>query len=297
MSTDLSTAAIYRSLGDDDHDTPTLLIDEADALFGTKSKAEQNEDLRGLLNAGFQRDRPVMRCVGPNQDPTEFNTFAMCALAAIKALPDTIVDRAVVIDLKRRQPGETVARFRIRRDTPPLLELRARLTAWTREGERLTQLGDAEPQMPESIEDRAQDAWEPLIAIADAAGGDWPELARAACADLCAQADGIDDDDIQLLADIEDTFARLLVEFVPSTQLVRELKEHDESPWRDNELTPHKLAKMVKPFGVRPHQGPGKVLRGYWRDDFDDPFRRYNRPDRPNRPQDGPNQQEQGENK
>ncbi len=47
-STDMSTAVIYRSIGDDDHKTPTLLIDEADALFGTKSKAEQNEDLRGV---------------------------------------------------------------------------------------------------------------------------------------------------------------------------------------------------------------------------------------------------------
>ena len=134
MSTDASVAAIYRSLGDDDFETPTLLIDEADALFGTKRAAEQNEDLRSLLNAGFQRDRTVLRCVGPNQEPTEFNTFAMCALAAIKGLPDTIVDRGIVGDLKRRRPSETVARFRIRRDTAPLLDLRARLTAWVREG-------------------------------------------------------------------------------------------------------------------------------------------------------------------
>jgi hypothetical protein len=276
MSTDLSTAAIYRSLGDDDRDTPTLLIDEADALFGTKTKAEQNEDLRGLLNAGFQRDRPVMRCVGPNQEPTEFNTFSMCALAAIKALPDTIVDRAVVIDLKRRRSGETVTRFRIRRDTSPLLELRARLTAWVREGERLTELADAEPEMPESIEDRAQDAWEPLIAIADAAGGDWPELARTACVDLCGAADVVDDDDIQLLTDINIIFAASTEPFLRSSQLVRELKERDESSWRDDDLTPHKLAKMLRPFDVRPRYGPGGSVRGYWRDDFADTFSRYN---------------------
>jgi Protein of unknown function (DUF3631) len=275
-STDMSTAVIYRSIGDDDHKAPTPLIDEADALFGTKSKAEQNDDLRGLLNAGFQRDRTVWRCVGPNQTPTEFNTFAMCALAAIKSLPDTIVDRAVVIDLKRRRPSETVARFRIRRDTKPLLELGTRLTAWIREGERLTELADAEPRMPETVEDRQQDAWEPLIAVADAAGGHWPERAQAACTDLCGQADDIDDDDIQLLADIKAIFTATTEPFLRSSQLVRELKERDESPWRDNELTAHKLAKMLKPFGVRPRYGPGGSVRGYWRDDFADAFSRYN---------------------
>jgi hypothetical protein len=279
-STDMSTAVIYRSIGDDDHKTPTLLIDEADALFGTKSKAEQNEDLRGLLNAGFQRDRTVWRCVGPNQTPTEFNTFAMCALAAIKGLPDTIVDRGIVIDLKRRRPGETVARFRIRRDTAPLLELRGRLTAWAREGERLTELGDVEPEMPETVEDRAQDAWEPLIAVANAAGGHWRELAQAACTDLCGQADDIDDDDIQLLSDIEGIFAAVNNSFLRSSELVRELKERDESPWRDTDLTAHRLAKMLKPFGVRPRYGPGGSVRGYWRDDFADAFSRYNCGDR-----------------
>jgi hypothetical protein len=279
-ATDVSTATIYRSIGDDDRKSPTLLIDEADALFGTKTKAEQNEDLRGLLNAGFQRGRTVWRCVGPTQQPTEFNTFAMCALAAIKGLPDTIVDRGVVIDLKRRRPGETVARFRIRRHSPPLLELCTRLTAWAREGERLTELGDVEPQMPESVEDRQQDAWEPLIAIADAAGGYWPELARAACMDLCADPDGIDDDDIQLLNDIENIFTMVNDPFLRSSQLVRELKDRDESPWQDDELTPHKLAKMLKPFDVRPRYGGGGHVRGYWRDDFADAFSRYNRDNR-----------------
>lgn len=205
-ATDMSTAIIYRSIGDNEAARPTLLIDEADALFGTKSKAEQNEDLRGLLNAGFQRDRTVWRCVGPQQIPTEFQTFAMAALAAIKNLPDTIVDRAVVIALKRRRPGEKVARFRIRRDTPALLALREQLTVWVRESERLAGLSEAEPDMPDGVEDRQQDAWEPLIGVADAAGAHWPQLARAACEDLCRVVD-VDDDDIQLLKDIERVFA------------------------------------------------------------------------------------------
>lgn len=296
MSTDASVAAIYRSIGDDDHKTPTLLIDEADALFGTKTKAEQNEDLRSLLNGGFQRGRKVRRCVGPTQEPTDFLTFAMCALAAIKSLPDTIVDRAVVIDLKRRRPGEKVARFRMRRDTKPLKKLRDQLNVWARDTDRLKALGDAEPEMPEAVEDRLQDAWEPLVAVADAAGGIWPGLARAACKDLCGQSDDPDDDDILLLSDIETIFKAMDQPFLRSSELVRLLKECDESPWTDNELTTHKLSKMLKPFDVRPRHGPGKTARGYWREDFADSFARYSRPEPSKRPKGGADQQGQGEN-
>jgi hypothetical protein len=274
MTTDASVASIYRKLGDDPYKTPTLLIDEADALFGTKTKSEQNEDLRSLLNAGWQRGRTVWRCVGNNQEPTEFHTFAMCALAAIKSLPDTVMDRAVVIGLKRRRTGEKVDRFRQRRDKPPLLALRKQLTVWARESERLAAFGDTEPEMPGSVEDREQDAWEPLVAIADAAGGHWPELARAACRELCGQGE-INDDDIQLLDDIEAIFKEMAVTFLQSTQLVTALVKRDESPWQDMGLTTHKLAKMLKPFGVKPRYG-GHV-RGYWLEDLADAFERYNR--------------------
>jgi hypothetical protein len=77
-----TTAAIYRSIGNVDSEAPTLFFDEADAQFSIKRTAEQNEDLRALINAGWQRDRPVIRCVGGGHVPLEFNTFAMAAIAA-----------------------------------------------------------------------------------------------------------------------------------------------------------------------------------------------------------------------
>jgi hypothetical protein len=294
-STDMSAAVIYRSIGGDDTKTPTLFVDETDALFGTKTKADQNEDLRGLFNAGFQRDRTVWRCVGPNQTPTEFYTFAMAALAAIKGLPDTIVDRSVRIDLKRRKSGETVARFRLRRDTRPLLKLREELNTWVREVERLKVLGEVEPEMPHQIEDREQDAWEPLIAIADAAGGIWPELARAAAEDLCGKSD--ENDDMQLLADIETIFEAMApgTLFIPSKQLIVELRGCDESPWTDNELTPHKLARELRQFDVHPRPGPGYTARGYWREDFKDSFSRYNRQEVSDRRRTGSDQRKQAD--
>jgi hypothetical protein len=178
---DATVAAIFRSLGGEH--PRTLLIDEADAIFGTKKAAEQNEDLRKLLNAGHQRGRPALRCVGPSQIPTTFDTFAMAAIAGIGAMPDTITDRAVNIQMSRRSQSEPVAKFRSRRDGPLLEQLRERLSEWV--APRIKELSTIEPVMP--VEDRAADTWEPLIAIADAAGGHWPATGRGHPADLLRQ--------------------------------------------------------------------------------------------------------------
>lgn len=144
-----------------------------DTIFGSARVAENNEDLRGLLNAGFQRGKAALRCHGPSQKPTLFATFAMTALAGIGGLPDTITDRAVNIRMRRRKTGETVQPFRERRDGPALKCVRDQLEAWLADPSVLAKLADAEPVMP--LEDRAADVWEPLIAIADLAGGEWPE--------------------------------------------------------------------------------------------------------------------------
>jgi len=119
-------AYLFRSL----ESPATVVFDEADTIFGTKTKSEQNEELRGLLNAGFQRGTPVGRVTGPTMQPTEFPVFAPVAMAAIGRLPDTITDRAVNIRMKRRKPSEQVAPFRQSRNKPALLELAARLDDW-----------------------------------------------------------------------------------------------------------------------------------------------------------------------
>ncbi|QLL10095.1 DUF3631 domain-containing protein [Mycobacterium vicinigordonae] len=142
-------AAIYRSI--DAKRPPTLVIDEVDAIFGTKRAAEQNEDLRALINAGYQRNRPALRCVGPRHEPTEFATFAMAALAGIGAMPDTITDRAVNITMRRRSANEKVSQFRCRRDEPMLHEMRDRLAEWTLA--HIEELAAAEPELP--VDDRA----------------------------------------------------------------------------------------------------------------------------------------------
>lgn len=294
MCSDTSPAAVFRSIGDDDNSTPTLFVDEADVMFGTKRAAEQNDDLRGLFNSGWQRGRPTRRCVGPQQTPTDFNTFAMAALAAINSLPDTIADRAVVISLKRREAGETVARYRLRRDHPPLLALGARLSRWVREN--VPRLRDVEPSLPDTIEDRAADAWEPLVAIADAAKGHWPDSARAACKALTAAAADTDEENsAQLLKDIRKVFTATRQTFMPSRMLVKELREIEESPWNDDDLTVSRLARMLKPYGVKPGHNAAKTVRGYEQATLNDAFRRYLRPEPSSRPKSPDSQHEHPE--
>jgi Protein of unknown function (DUF3631) len=281
LAANATTPAIYRSIGDDSG-APTLFFDEADALFGTKRAAEQNEDLRALINAGWQRDRPVLRCVGGGHVPVEFNTFAMAGLAAIGRLPDTITDRAVNISLKRRGRLEHVSPFRLRRDGQRLNDLRERLAVWVRDDVRMKELAESEPAMP--VEDRAADAWEPLMAVADAAGGDWPNRARAACSALVDAAETADEGQltsIQLLSDIRRVFDDKSVQFMSSADLVTSLWAIADSPWGDFELSRNKLAFRLRDYGIKPTRDSTGSVRGYRLADLKDAFDRYLREETP----------------
>lgn len=266
-----SVAALFRSIGG--VHPPTLLLDEADTIFGSKKAAENNEDLRGLLNAGHQRGRTTLRCVGPNQIPTPFETFAFAALGGIGRMPDTITDRGICGVMRRRKTGEEVSSYRSRRDGPVLAAIRDRLAEWATA--HLDELRAAEPKMP--VEDRAADTWEPLISIADAAGGDWPKRARDACSSIVNEADSDDDKGsagTKLLADIRQIFKTNTTDFVPTAELIAALHGLDESPWKEF-LTARGLATKLKLYAVRPgHDTTGKI-RGYQTSDFKESFDRY----------------------
>lgn len=202
VTVNASPATVYRSIT---ADPPTLLVDEADTIFGPK--ADGNEDLRGLLNAGHQRGRPAIRYDAAANRVEQIPTFVMAALAGIGAMPDTIEDRAVVIRMRRRAAGESVAPYRHKRDRPALRKLAQELTAWLRAHVR--ELEQAAPAMP--VEDRAADTWEPLVAVADLAGGPWPARARAAVVQLVDEATEKSEtsDRIRLLLDIHTAFGDL----------------------------------------------------------------------------------------
>ncbi|HEU5161141.1 MAG TPA: DUF3631 domain-containing protein [Streptosporangiaceae bacterium] len=281
-----SPAAVYRSITDD---PPTLLVDEADTLFGPK--AEGNEDLRGLLNAGHQRNRPAKRYDANTGRVESIPTFAMAALAGIGAMPDTIEDRAVIIRMRRRAPGETVHPYRHRRDRPPLRTLAYQLAKWLRAD--LPALEAAEPAMP--VEDRAADTWEPLTAIADHAGAHWPERARAAVLALTAEADagGHTSTRIRLLADCRTAFGPDTA--LATVTLLERLKADPEAPWTDHGtggLTPMRLGQMLREYEIRSRniRFTDGQAKGYYRADFLDAWARYcptpDTPDDPGEPGD-----------
>jgi hypothetical protein len=270
-------AAVVRSIG---ADPPTLLVDEADTLWGTRKQADNNEDLRGLLNAGHQRNRPMLRWDVTSRTAEQLDTFAMALLAAIGELPDTIMDRAVVVRMRRRAPGEQVDPYRTRRDAPLLHDLRERLATWARA--HLPELQQATPAMP--LEDRAADTWEPLIAIADLAGGDWPAQARDAAATM-TQAEAQQEEDtaasVRLLADLRQIFTADDAEALYTSTILETLHQLEDAPWADwygHPLTTRDLARLLRPYqveskNIREHGGAPR--KGYVRADLQDAWARY----------------------
>jgi hypothetical protein len=267
-----SSAAVYRSITDD---PPTMLVDEADTIFGPK--ADGNEDLRGLLNAGHQRNRPAKRYDAAANRVESIPTFAMAALAGIGAMPDTIEDRAVIIRMRRRAPGETVSPYRHRRDRPALRAIAHQLTAWLRAD--LTVLEAAEPAMP--VEDRAADTWEPLVIVADHAGQHWPDRARTAVLALGAETEenGEESIRVRLLADCHTAFDYDTA--LPTSELLNRLKRDHEAPWISYGpagLTAAKLGSLLREYDIRSGNirfPDGTQAKGYHRAHFTDAWTRY----------------------
>lgn len=276
VTVNISVAALVREITD--KNPPTLFIDEADTIFGPKASGD-HEDLRGIVNSGHQRGRPYLRYNVTSRTNEKFPTFAMAMLAGIGDLPDTIMDRAIVFRMRRRAPVEHVKPYRTRRDRPSLVELGNRLHGWI--VANIATLENVTPVMP--LEDRAADTWEPLIAVADLAKGEWPKRARKAALAMVSAESVIDAEaslGARLLADIKAIFGELvMVQFLPSQELVNRLLKVEDAPWdtinRGKEITPRLLANRLRPYGIRPDQNDTKTKRGYRLADFDDAFARY----------------------
>ena len=273
----MSAAALYRVVADK---RPTLLLDECDTYLGN-TIAKQHEDIRGLINAGHRRGAMTYRgeVSGKTVSVVEFPAFAPCALAGIGDLPDTILDRSVIVAMKRRAPHEYVEPFRDRLARPGAEALRDRLASWA--SLHIETLRDAWPEMPAGIVDRAADVWEPLVAIADQAAGDWPERARTAAVQInAARAERDPSLGVQLLADCRRIFDARDVDRLPTEALLEALIELDDSPWDDlrgKPLDARGLARRLRKYDVRPdvHRFDDGARRGYLTETFHDAWLRY----------------------
>ncbi|MGI8433743.1 MAG: DUF3631 domain-containing protein [Nocardioidaceae bacterium] len=258
-----SPAAIFRTLN---VEQPTLLMDEVDAIFSRRGSSDDgSEDLRALLNAGHRKGATIPRCVGPRHDVVKFPVYAAVALAGLGDLPDTLMSRSIIIRMRRRAPGERVEPFRRRLHESDGAGLSGALAEWT--NTIRSAVADAWPQMPAGVEDRPADVWEPLLAIADAAGGHWPDAARSACVELCKVAESREASlGVRLLTDLHKVFGA--DERLATDEVISRLHDLEEAPWADlrgKPLDPRALARRLSVYGVKSHQfrEGGDKVRGY----------------------------------
>ncbi|MYW14605.1 DUF3631 domain-containing protein [Streptomyces sp. SID2955] len=282
---DASAAALFRAVAGADGKRPTILFDEIDTIFGPK--AGENEQLRGFINAGHRRNRPMFRCVGDgaNQTVQAFHSFAAVAVAGLGYLPDTIRDRSVSIRMRRRARNETIEPYRTRIHEKEGFALRDRLATWAEQvSERVMNVW---PAMPEGVTDRPADVWEPLLAVADAAGGDWPDRAREACVVLVAASKANDKGSlgVRLLTDLRD-HVMVGIDRLPTVAILDRLNALDDAPWADlhgKPLDNRRLSRMLaeymtadnEPIASRNIKAAGSVLKGYYAADLRDAWARY----------------------
>jgi putative DNA primase/helicase len=269
----ISPAALYRTI---DAWCPTLLIDEADAFM------RDNEELRGLLNSGHTRESAyVIRTVGDDFTPTKFTTWGAKALAGIGHLADTLMDRSIILELRRKLPHEEVDR--IRHAEPGLFDsLRSKLARFAEDFRE--QVRNIRPPLPQSLNDRAQDNWEPLLAIAMAAGNDWLQLGTTAALKLSGGESAAQTIGTELLTDIQEILGDNR-DRITTAELIRLLCKDEEKPWatfnRGNPITPRQVAKRLKEYGIisRSIRLGIETAKGYTLDQFQESFSRYLSPE------------------
>lgn len=279
LAVSATPAYLIRRIADEDA-LPSILFDEIDTIWG--SKAPGNEELRALLNSGYRRGASAGRCVVKGKEivAEDFPTYAAVALAGLGSLPDTILTRSVVVRMRRRSPDERVEPYRQRINGPEGERIREGLARWAR-----SVAGDIDyPELPESIQDRDADVWEPLLAVADAAGDEWPELARVAAVALVAESKegGGVSLGVRLLHDLRRVFGE--AEAMATEAILYALHDIDDAPWADlkgKALDARGLSWRLRQYGIKPRtvRIGLSTPKGYRREDLHDAWARYLQPE------------------
>jgi hypothetical protein len=245
--------AVYRAI-EDSH--PTFLIDEFDTFL------PKDDALRGILNSGHRKGGQAVRVAGA------FSTFSAVAIAGIGSLPMTLHDRSLCVHLQRRRRDEEVEELRLDRIDDTLARRCAR---WAKDNE--SAFASADPEMPHEIFNRVGDNWRPLLAIADLAGGEWPDQLRYIAVKLALTEEGENPSEGErLLHDIREVMEGY--EWITPSELVRELRNLECF------ITEKGLANKLAPYGIKsikqrwPDSGM-IVQRRYLEKDFADAFSRY----------------------
>lgn len=271
----VSAPYLFRRVADPEG-LPTVLYDEVDTVFGPR--ARENEEIRGLLNAGHRRGAKAGRCVtrGNNIETEDFDAYCSVALAGLGRLPDTILTRSVVVRMRKRRRDEHVESWRGRLHEPEGQVVRDRLA----ELAAMVTAIEEWPEMPDGVEDRNADVWEALITVADLAGGEWPQRARVAAVALVADAQRDDAGSlgVRLLRDLRTIFGG--EDRLTTAEILSRLHAREEMPWgslREGPLDPRGLSRLVADYDVKPKslRIGSRVQKGYTAADLWDAWERY----------------------
>jgi hypothetical protein len=269
MASNITPAALFRTI---EMYRPTIMIDEADTFV------KDNEELRGVLNCGHTRDSAfVIRTVGKDHEPKRFNVWGAKALAGIGACPDTIMDRAIVLELRRKLPEEKVNKIRhIPQENFDIL--RSELARFSNDFSQSIKI--AQPELPSFMNDRAQDNWEPLFAIAAQASLEWLERATRSATKL-SNEEIVYSTGTELLFDIQEILEAENIERIKTIDLIYKLCADEEKQWasfnKGKQITPRQLSKLLKEYQIK--SGSIRInfenAKGYYAKDFQESFSRY----------------------
>jgi len=272
-ASNISPAVIYHIV---ESEAPTLLIDEADSFF------RDNEDLRGIINSGHGRDSAyvlrMVRTAGDNFTPKRFSTWGPKVLCGIGRLQSTLMDRSLVLELRRKGPGERAEKLR-HADPAAFRAIASKLAKYA--DDNAAEVGKARPDIPHALHDRAQDNWEPLLAIADHAGGGWPERARAAALKMAGAELEVTGQEGGLLQDIAAAFSASGQDRISTADLLAALIADDTKPYatwaRGKPMTARHLANKLAGYRIAPRtiRIGSATPKGFLLSDFADTFSRY----------------------
>jgi hypothetical protein len=265
LSVGISAAALYRSI---EKWQPAFVIDEADSIF------RQNEDLREVVNSGWTRGQGVVRCEPDTNEPKLFSTFCPKAIGLKgKKLPDTTLSRVVMVELKRKLRAETTKDF-AHVDDDGFRLLRRKLTRWAEDNAE--HLAAATPTLPDGFINRVAANWRLLLAIAELAGGSWPEKARKAAVALSGPETSLG---VRLLADVRDAFLTKGVTELLTQELHDYLIGLEEREWYElnhgKAITKTWLSRKLGDFGLTSENLGDRRLKGWKLGTFADIFKRY----------------------
>ena len=201
----MSAAALYRVVADRQ---PTLLLDEADTYLGI-TIAKQHEELRGLINAGHRRGATVYRGEVAGKSGQRRRVPRIRRVRARRHRRPARHDPRPRRDRRDEAPSAARARRAVPRTARPARRRRTPRAA-RRMGRRARRRAPRRsgPRCRAGIIDRAADVWEPLLAVADLAGGHWPDRPETPPSRInAARAERDPSLGVQLLADCRRIFA------------------------------------------------------------------------------------------